>query len=239
MEFFVFYVVHFLEARVLGSVLCAFNAGFFQCQRVEEHAFDGFGHFKTAFGKLMSLVGSNGATRVNMEVGMSAVKQEFPRSGLFPDGPRFDPGLDCSVDPDTGEELVSMTKQAFADECDINQIMKRMQATAVDPYMDNSARGTFGDASNVYDFAEAMNIVIEAEHNFSQLPATIRDRFGNDPAVLLEWLGHEDNREEAIKLGIVNPPPVEPAPQKVEVVSPPQPKAGDKPASGAAGTAAT
>ena len=170
---------------------------------------------------------------------MSAVKQNFPRSGLYADGPAFDPGVDCSIDPDTGEELASMTKQAFADECDINNIMRRMAATGVDPYLDNRARGKFGDATNVFDFAEAMNIVIEAEHNFQNLPAVIRDRFGNDPGVLLEWLNHEENREEAIKLGIVDPPVPEAKPQKVEVVNPPQPKAGDKPASGAAGTDAT
>lgn len=160
---------------------------------------------------------------------MVAVKRVV-RDG-FSHGPDFDPGIDCSVDPDTGEELVSLTKQSFAEECDINVIMKRMAATGVDPFFDNRARGQFSDASSVVEFADAMNIVIKAEYEFSQLPAAIRDRFGNDPALLLKWLDDGVNFDEAVELGIIDAPPPPEDPIQVRVVadpvadvSPPQPK---------------
>lgn len=190
---------------------------------------------------LIGLVVSNGADLANMEYPMTAVKRILPivRDG-FSHGPDFDPGVDCSHDPDTGEELVSLTKQEFQEECDINVIMTRMAATGVDPYQDRKERGRFGDATGLVGFADAMNIVLEAEHLFSELPATIRDRFGNDPAILLEWLEDGKNRDEAISLGIVNPPPAEEKPTRVEVVNPstPQPKGASAP-SGEAGTAST
>jgi phage internal scaffolding protein len=38
------------------------------------------------------------------------------------------------------------------------------------------------------------------------LPAQIRSRFDNDPAKLIDFLENEQNHDEAIKLGLVNPP---------------------------------
>ena len=38
------------------------------------------------------------------------------------------------------------------------------------------------------------------------LPADLRKRFSNDPGQLLSFLENEDNRAEAIKLGLVNAP---------------------------------
>lgn len=232
------FVAHFVyrcEDRVFLCVLCAFVAGGQHFESFDESGFE-FGVHVVAFG-LIGLLVNNGVDHVTMEVFMSAVKRVV-RDG-FSHGPDFDPGLDCSVDPDTGEVLVSLTKQNFAEECDINNIMRRMAVSGVDPYMDNRARGQFADASTVVDFAAAMNIVIEAEYNFSTLPAVIRDRFGNDPANLLRWLDEPENRDEAIELGIVNAPPEEDPPTRVSIVDPPpQPKPAT-PASGAAGTAAT
>lgn len=147
-----------------------------------------------------------------------SVKKVVVRDGLSFDTHLYDAGVDCSVDPETGEELPSMTKQSFKDECDINNIMRRYEATGVVQHL---AAGSpqFGDFMSHMDFQASMNAVIEAENMFAALPARIRDRFGNDPAQLLEFLGNEKNKEEAIALGLVNPPPVEPAPQKVEVVN--------------------
>lgn len=152
-----------------------------------------------------------------------AVKHKV-RMPLDYDGPEYDPGI--SFDPDEG-----LTQQQFKDDCDINNIMKRYQATGVITHV-NGRQPEFGDFSNPIDFQSALNTVIEAEELFADLPATIRDRFANDPKELLMFMADEANREEAIALGIVKAPEKEPEPTKVRVVAddtapppPPQPKA--------------
>ena len=66
------------------------------------------------------------------------------------------------------------------------------------------ANGTpsYGDFSSVLEFQQAQNILIEAQDAFDALPASLRKRFDNDPAVMLEFIENPDNREEAEKLGL-------------------------------------
>nr|QJB20098.1 MAG: internal scaffolding protein [Microvirus sp.] len=96
------------------------------------------------------------------------------------------------------------TLQAFKDECDINRIMKRYQQTGVIDHV-NRASPKFGDLEAI-DFQSALNLVIEAEHRFAALPAELRDRFGNDPARLLQFVENPSNAQEAVKLGLLDSP---------------------------------
>ena len=121
-----------------------------------------------------------------------------------------------------------MTKQSFKDECDINNIMRRYEATGVIQHL-SGRTAEFGDYISELDFQQSMNAVILAQDMFAALPARVRDRFGNDPARMLGFLEDPKNREEAIELGLVNAPPAEPAPQKVEVVNPASPPASTTP----------
>lgn len=85
-------------------------------------------------------------------------------------------------------------------------------------------QGTFTDISDAPTFAEALNVVARATALFDELPSKVRDRFANDPRKLLAFLDDPENKDEAIKLGLVNapkPPPEPPAPMKVEIVNPP------------------
>lgn len=153
------------------------------------------------------------------------VKRSKVRDPMEFDTRLYDPGLDCRFDLDTGEEIPSLTKQSFQDECDINVIMARYEKTGQLDHV-NTARPEFGDFAAVPDYQTAMNTVLEANSMFDAMPSGIRDRFGNDPAQLLAFVNDPANREEAIELGIVDRPPPEPAPQKVEVVNsapPPSP----------------
>ena len=103
-----------------------------------------------------------------------------------------------------------MTQQHFAAECDINNIMKRYQNTGIltEPGLGSGFRPMFGDFSDVSDYQTAQNAVIEVQDAFAQLPSRVRARFDNDPAALLEFLGKEENRDEAVSLGLVNSPSV-------------------------------
>lgn len=154
------------------------------------------------------------------------------RSGLHADGPDWDPKLDCSVEP-------SMTKQSFADECDINKIMERYEKSGVMP--EGRRMYEFGDAISEYSYQESLNAVIFADQQFAELPARLRDRFGNDPVQLLKFLEDPKNRDEAVELGLVDAPSPAPEPMEVRIVDPappPQQTAPAGPSAGPAGPAA-
>ena len=121
-------------------------------------------------------------------------------------------GLDCSVEP-------SRTKQSFAEESDINTIVRRFNLTGQLP--ENVFVPQYGDFSEVTDYHTAMLQVRSADVAFMALPAHVRARFHNNAAELVDFVSDVKNRDEAIKLGLVlvKPEPVVPPPVKVEVVA--------------------
>lgn len=105
---------------------------------------------------------------------------------------------------------LSLAQQSAKDECDINVIMKNFGQGQSLP--DNYRTPQFGDFTEIDDYHSAMNAVAKAAEAFDQLPAEMRYRFGNDPQNLLEFVADDKNRPEAIKLGLLPPPPVPAAP---------------------------
>ena len=104
----------------------------------------------------------------------------------------------------------SMTQQQFKDEADINNIMARYQKTGVlvDPLTQSTRKPMFDDFSELGDFRDHQQAVIDAQELFMQLPSRVRARFQNDPAELLQWLSDPANKDEAIELGLMSKPPV-------------------------------
>ena len=117
-------------------------------------------------------------------------------------------------------EDATLTQQHFKDECDINNILRQFNITGLLP--ENTLSPRYGDFTGISDYHSALNQVIAAEDEFMRLPADLRARFQNDPAQLIEFLDNSENKDEAIKLGLVDKP-VE-LPQVVEV---PQEKAAE------------
>lgn len=105
----------------------------------------------------------------------------------------------------------SLTQQHFKDEADINNIMARYQKTGVlvDPLTQTTRKPMFDDFSELGDFRDHQQAVIDAQEMFMELPSRLRARFGNDPAELLQWLSRPENKEEAIELGLFSKPSVE------------------------------
>lgn len=130
--------------------------------------------------------------------------------------------LDCSVDGP------GRTRQGHKDECDLNVIMKRYERTgALDPRL--VREGRFGDVSAV-DYQEAMFTVASARSAFASLPARVRDRFGNDPGQLVAFCDNPANYDEAVSLGLIEPPA---PPSSLQADGGGRPKGGAQPHGGA------
>jgi phage internal scaffolding protein len=103
--------------------------------------------------------------------------------------------LDCSVEP-------SLTQQHFADECDINQIMKKYELTGLLPETHLTPR--YGDTTLLPDFQSAQNLIAQANQDFASLPAHLRKRFNNDPAEFVQYLSEPGHEAELRELGVLN-----------------------------------
>lgn len=123
-------------------------------------------------------------------------------------------GLDCSkvivggdVDtdghPNEGDDNPSKAQQSFAEEADINTIVKRFGLTGQLP--SNIRMPINGDFSDLPDFRQAMDMIVQARESFDAMPAAVRARFHNDPAEFVDFCSREENRDEAVKLGLVPP----------------------------------
>jgi phage internal scaffolding protein len=109
-----------------------------------------------------------------------------------------DSGLECK-----GK---SLAKQSFKEECDINTIVRMFGVTGKVPV--TAIEPSYGDFSGVNDYHSAMNKIKEAEASFMALPAKLRQKFDHDPNALLNFLENEQNRDEAIQLGLIDGEPV-------------------------------
>lgn len=127
---------------------------------------------------------------------------------------------DCcgSADHPTGR-----TKQSFSEDADINNVMARWIKTGDMP---KQGRPTYGDFSNVDEYQTMLNRIIDAEESFMELSPKIRDRMHNDPANLIKFISNPDNREEALKLGLIQAIVPEPDPEPIVVrMAPEEPPA--------------
>ena len=105
-------------------------------------------------------------------------------------------------------------QQHHKDECDINEILRRFGKTGQIPV--NVSTALYEDFSNAVDYHTALNAIMAAESEFDTLPSNIRKRFDNDPSNLVYFLQDKNNFDEAVELGLVNPPKTEPKPVQNE-----------------------
>jgi phage internal scaffolding protein len=107
-------------------------------------------------------------------------------------------GLECK-DP-------SLAQQHMKNECDINIIVERFGVTGQLPQ--TPLEPSYGDFSGVTDYHTALNAIRASDEAFMALPAKIRARFDHDPNALLNFLQNEENRDEAIQIGLIDGQPV-------------------------------
>lgn len=110
----------------------------------------------------------------------------------------------------------SLTQQHFAEECDINEILRRSAISGHLPVNDKVPM--YGDFTTVpQSLTEAFSLIKQANDLFAAMPWQVRERFQNNPQKMIEFLNDEKNRDEAVKLGMVKAPvkeaPAEEAPK--------------------------
>lgn len=97
------------------------------------------------------------------------------------------------------------TQQQFKDQNNPNKVMDTFARTGDPSVLMSGRKVVYGDFTDVVDYKESLERVIRGQEMFFSLPAEIRDRFKNDPAQLLDFVQDEANRDEAIKLGLIEP----------------------------------
>lgn len=112
----------------------------------------------------------------------------------------------------------SLAQQQFKDEADPVYIAERFKLTGELPTVLELPRQ--GDYTGVFNFQTAMNAVVHGQRQFMSLPAKMRARFENDPQQLLDFLQDPNNKDEAIRLGLIPKPKEEQPPTPVPAPAP-------------------
>lgn len=111
---------------------------------------------------------------------------------VLPYGPKLRVSLEC--DPAEDKAV-----QGFKDECDINTLMSRYEVGGLPEPI---APAQYADVTG-FSFEAAQEVLRRGREAFEALPARVRDRFGNNPAAMLEFVHNPANVAEAVSLGLV------------------------------------
>ena len=118
---------------------------------------------------------------------------------------------------ENGDPIPSKTEQCHKETCDIRNIIKQYDKNGLLLHV-NKAKEFYGDFTEVNEYQESLNKVIEAENLFLGLPSEVRKEFDNDPGKFLEFVSNPENEEKMINMGLAKAPVPEPV-TKVEVVN--------------------
>jgi phage internal scaffolding protein len=105
------------------------------------------------------------------------------------------------VDED-GTPHESLTQQHFKDQCDINNIIRQYDRTGLITHV-AKAKAFYGDFTLVNEYQDALNLVMEAQDTFGELPAEIRAQFENDPGAFFEFVSNPQNADEMKRMGLI------------------------------------
>ena len=125
--------------------------------------------------------------------------------------------------PSHGIEFVqpSQAIQSEKEGTTIDYYLRKYASTGILGNPESAMNMQFGDFTDAPDFETAQNRVVQASMYFDNLPAKLRERFGNDVREMMAFLSKEENYEEAVKLGLLEALPEAPTPlPEVEPVQP-------------------
>jgi phage internal scaffolding protein len=128
----------------------------------------------------------------------------------------------------TGE---SLTQQSHAQAADVRNIIKQYDRTGLIANV-NKGIAQYGDYSEINEYAEALNMVREANESFAEIPSHIREQFGNNAGAFFEFATDPKNSEKMIQMGLKKAPEnmiedVVEATKKSEIAPPAPQEAGE------------
>lgn len=115
----------------------------------------------------------------------------------------------------TGNFDKTLTEQNHKERVQIQNILHRFTKTGMLTHV-NSLQGTYEDFPTALDFQTMQNIIANAKSMFESIPAQIRAKFKNDPAVFLEAVHDPSMRENLLEMGFSEdhlPPAEGPGPE--------------------------
>lgn len=120
-------------------------------------------------------------------------------------------GLQCD-DP-------TLAQQQFKEECDINTIVERFGLTGELP---NNLRVPITEQfADIVDYQTALNTLREADDAFMEMPANIREQFGNDAGRFVDFVSDPKNIKQCREWGLAAPETALPGPIDVRVIPDP------------------
>lgn len=96
----------------------------------------------------------------------------------------------------------SLTRQEFADECDINSIMAKYESHLADPMKSVREPIYYDFTASPSSLMEAMDIMARGQEAFMRLPATVRREFDNDPAQFVDFASDPANVDQLVEWGL-------------------------------------
>lgn len=102
----------------------------------------------------------------------------------------------------------SLTRQEFAAECDINNLMERYQNQDIGAIMRAAGEPVYADFSEMpQDLMGFMKLMGDAENAFMTLPAQVRREFDNDAMRFVDFASDPANLSQMRGWGLAPPAP--------------------------------
>ena len=120
----------------------------------------------------------------------------------------------------------SLTRQEFAEECDINTLMARYESGGAISHV-NRAQPMYLDTTLYPGLQASMDAFREAAASFNALPASVRREFDDDPQLFVDLAVEPDNIPRMREWGLAEPEAAPEAPIRVVLDNPPPPPGGD------------
>lgn len=103
----------------------------------------------------------------------------------------------------------TMTRQEFAEECDINVLMQRYQNQDIGAIMRAAGEPVYADFSEMpQDLMGFMKLMGDAENAFMTLPAEVRRTFDNDAVKFVDFASEPSNLDQMRSWGLAPPAPL-------------------------------
>ena len=92
------------------------------------------------------------------------------------------------------------TKQAFADDCDINKLLKRAQRLGGLAHVEKYPAEVYGEFDGEMDLLTAHERIDRARTIFSELPSEVRSEFSNDALAFVSFAADPANNARLTEL---------------------------------------